>query len=266
MRLLLDARNFAEAEAALREIRYPSGGDQVAAQHLRADELRITAQVQDGLGHSEKALATLALGLATIFQLSPLDEQAVDMLMSASHLEFDRQFELSVTLNFAAITLLEARRAVIGSSEYRVDFGDARQRRDAYAWFAGLLMLVDGAQAMVAADLGRARVLADVLGIRMAPSDAVAPGPPPELDQQNPDDALDKAADYVIRSADQVLRSRGSLPIMTADAVRELARRIDSPVLMIQPFADTLALFLLSPWVRCGPHCRMRGSTTCAPT
>ena len=76
-RNLLDARNFAEAEATLRDIRYPSGGDQVAVQHLRADELRITAQVQDGLGHSEKALATLALGLATIFKLSPLDEQTV---------------------------------------------------------------------------------------------------------------------------------------------------------------------------------------------
>jgi CHAT domain-containing protein len=246
-RSLLDARNFAEAEATLQDIRYPSGGDQVAARRLRADELRITAQVQEGLGHNEQALTTLALGMATIFQFSPLDEQAIDMLMSASQLEFDRQFKLSVMLNFAAISVLEARRALIGSSEYRVDYGDARQRRDAYAWFAGLLMLVDGAQAMAAADLGRARVLADVLGIRTAPGATVAPGPPPDLDEQAPDDALEKAADYVIQSANQVLRSRGSPPIMTADAVRDLASRMESSVLMIQPFADTLALFLLSP-------------------
>jgi len=245
---LLDAGDIDGAEAALKDLRYPADGDQFAVQHLRADAMFAAATVQAARGQTEQALAALAGALETVFKLSAFDEQAMRMLQYGGKLEVDRRFDLALKLNLAAIAALEARRATMGSSDYQVNFDESQWRREAYANLAGLLMLVDGAQAMAAADMGRARVLADLLGIRAATSGAGAPvEPPPELTASQPDQALETAADYVLRSADQVFRQQGSLPQMTGDEVRDLARTAKSTVLMIQPYGDTLALFLLAP-------------------
>lgn len=209
------------------------------------------ATIEMRMTQMDAASEHLRQGLRRILAAAPFGEEALRLLMVAARLYAERAPQLSYRLNLAAAANLDARRTRLRADQYRLDFDEATRRREVYEDLVARLVALDmGREAVEAADRSRARALNELL---IAPRWEADPAQPlvdeavPALDSDDMRQGLAEGAEYIIRSADKVLRQQGATPPLRADNVESIAQAIGTPTLIIQPVRHQVALILILP-------------------
>jgi len=243
-----------------------------ASYYLDLADVNVTA------GNLQTAREDVREALRRILPHHPLGEESIRAFQTMAQLSGNNEFPLAFQARIAAMLAFEARRTGFYSEDVRLALGEVQGNRVIYEefveWLLNLQPIAEATvaaksggpvtkgfpamlrnEALAVADRARSQLLNEILALTTEmPSlatdatDSQYPVPNDLVSNFGDTDVvevLSNAAAYVISSANAELVRRGTTLPLQSDEVKDLARSLAAPVLLIQPAGDAVRLMVL---------------------